>query len=107
MKRFFSKLWRVTFALVVLLVAFGIFLSATPQNAVRLRLIVAGHPSSAIKCHPEYDRWMSHKAKKPVYDISRKYQFEPFDGGGNASNMFEINHFLFLHWATPTWDFYV
>ncbi|MFT8385377.1 MAG: hypothetical protein ABF723_09895 [Lentilactobacillus hilgardii] len=50
---------------------------------------------------------MSSKTKKPVYDISKKYRFEPLSGGGNPSNMFKIDHYLIFHWATPTWDFYV
>ncbi|MFT9246910.1 hypothetical protein [Lentilactobacillus hilgardii] len=74
---------------------------------MRLRLVMAGHPVLAIKCHPKYDRWMSSKTKKPVYDISKKYRFEPLSGGGNPSNMFKIDHYLIFHWATPTWDFYV
>ncbi len=107
MKTSCSKLLRIALSFFVFLFVTGIFLSATPTNAVRLRLLVAGHPSSALKCQPVYDRWMSLKAKQPVYDVSKKYQFEPLEGEGNPADMFKIDHFLFLHWATPTWDFYV
>jgi hypothetical protein len=101
------KLLKFFLTLLLIFFIFCIFLSTSPKNSVRLRLVVAGHPVSAIKCHPRYDRWMSSKAKSPVYDISKKYQFEPLNGGGNPSNMFKINNYLIFHWASPTWDFYV
>lgn len=103
----FQKYLRIIGVLLLILLTIGISLSVSAKNSVRLRLVVAGHPVSAIKCHPKYDKWMSHKAKKPVYDISKKYQFEPLNGGGNATNMFKINHLLIFHWASPTWDVYV
>lgn len=101
------KLVKIFLTFLLIFLMFCIFLSTSSKNSVRLRLIAAGHPVSAIKCHPGYDKWMSSKAKKPVYDISKKYQFEPLNGGGNSSNMFKINSYLIFHWASPTWDLYV
>lgn len=107
MTKFFERFLKCIGILVFILLITGVFLSTSAKNSVPLRLVVAGHPVLAVKCHPKYDKWMSHKAKKPVYDISKKYQFEPLNGGGDVTNMFKINHLLIFHWESPTWDVYV
>ncbi|AQW21128.1 hypothetical protein PL11_003910 [Lentilactobacillus curieae] len=81
----------------LVMIAFGMSLS--PENAVKLRMMLDGHPVRALECIPYYDRDYSSYVNKHVYEISGDLQYTKKKNNFEVG-MYKVEKHSFIYSAT-------
>ncbi|MCJ2162662.1 hypothetical protein [Lentilactobacillus kefiri] len=77
--RLIIKSIKVLAAVVMIFVLMTLLLSLSSKESVRVRILLDGHPVTAIKCDPKYTKVQSRAFHQPVFTIPYKDGYDSSD----------------------------
>lgn len=79
LNKYLSRLFRGLGGFLALCILVVLLLSLSSKESVRVRILLDGHPVTAIKCDPKYTKVQSRAIHQPVYTIPYKNGYDSND----------------------------